>query len=72
MDKENVYTRLECMDCHRTFDRSEVKKIELRISKNSMEVCPYCKGQVRLNMIPEELDRYLYVNDDERYYIYDR
>lgn len=37
-----------------------------------MEVCPYCKGQVRLNMIPEELDRYLYVNDDERYYIYDR
>lgn len=32
--------------------------------------CPRCGGTFRIIDIPKELDHYLYVNDDNRYYEY--
>jgi hypothetical protein len=32
--------------------------------------CPFCGGTFRLLELPRELDVYLYVNRDERYYTY--
>lgn len=34
------------------------------------KVCPKCGGTFRSIEIPPEMDQYLYVNEDERYYIY--
>ena len=70
MDNNSKYTRMECIDCHRTFDVSEAKEIKLKISKTAMQVCPHCGGLIKLNSLPSELDVYLHVNDDERYYMY--
>ena len=70
MDDNSRFTRMECTDCHRTFDISEAKEIKLKISKTTMQVCPHCGGSIKLNYIPSDLDIYLRVNDDERYYMY--
>jgi hypothetical protein len=34
------------------------------------KVCPQCGGGFRLIEIPKELDQYLFINDDDRYYTY--
>lgn len=71
MDDNSRYTRMECNDCHRTFDISEAKEHKLKISKTIIQICPHCGGSIKLNALPTELDKYLFVNNDERYYIYE-
>lgn len=70
LDKEN---RMICKKCKKIFDISEAA-VTYRTyggAQRRDKVCPHCGGGFRAIEPSGCLDKYLYVNDDPRYYSYD-
>ena len=72
LNSEEKHSRMVCNSCRRTFryqDAATIKKTIYGIEIPEKR-CPICGGSFRAIEIPDELDSYLYVNSDERYYSY--
>lgn len=61
-----------CNKCKHTFDFEESTVVYKKLYGISVpeRKCPICGGQFRAVELPNDLDYYLYVNKDERYYSY--
>lgn len=72
MSTSQQLSRMVCKDCGHVFDIGEaaIKKTSYFGIDIPEKVCPQCGGGFRLMEIPKELDQYLFVNDDERFYTY--
>lgn len=61
-----------CNDCRHTFSYDEATVVYKKMY--GIEVperrCPLCGGMFRAVEVPSDLDAYLFVNKDERYYSY--
>lgn len=72
MSSEEKRKRMCCNRCRHTFDFEEAT-VEYRYIygiKIPEKKCPLCGGTFRSLEVPSDLNLYLYVNDDERYYTY--
>lgn len=70
--KENRHNRMECVSCKYIFD---IKDAQIKIRNYagisiSEKRCPRCGGRFQAIELPSDLDRYLYVNYDNKYYEY--
>lgn len=72
MSTTEKLSRVSCNSCGLHFNIGEAAvryrkygNVEIR-----EKVCPVCGGTFRSIELPKEFDKYLYVNDDERYYSY--
>ena len=72
MESIQRHSRMICNSCHGTFNYAEATNINTKLlGMNVVEKrCPYCGGKFRAIELPKELDGYLYVNQDDRYYSY--
>ena len=61
-----------CNRCHRSFNIKDaaVKSKKMYNVDIKEKVCPECGGSFRSIQPPGDLDKYLYINDDKRYYEY--
>lgn len=61
-----------CNRCKNTFDISEASVVYKKYGGVQIreKVCPVCGGQFRALEPPEDLDKYLFVDSDKRYYNY--
>lgn len=69
MKSENI---MKCNRCNHIFNIADATicyrsygNIKIREKK-----CPVCGGNFRAFDVPQDLDKYLYVDNDERYYSY--
>ena len=64
--------RMICNRCNHTFNLKDAAVIYKNLCGIDIQenVCPKCKGDFRNIEIPHELDKYLFVDNDERYYSY--
>lgn len=72
MNSEERRSRMICKDCQHTFQYGEATTVYRKLYGISIpeRKCPFCGGRFRAVEIPDELDQYLFVNNDERYYSY--
>ena len=72
MNQQEKRNRLICSRCKSTFDMADAIKVKRKLLGIMIteKVCPICGGTFRTVEIPGDLDQYLYVNDDDRYYAY--
>lgn len=70
MDAKSRRNRMVCNSCKNVFNLDDATIVykSLYGIKIREKVCPQCGGTFRAVEIPEELDRYLYVDRDDRYY----
>ena len=61
-----------CNKCRHTFDYSEatIKHINFHGINIPEKRCPQCGGTFRAIEVSEYLDKYLFVDKDDRYYDY--
>jgi DNA polymerase III alpha subunit (gram-positive type) len=61
-----------CNECHHVFAYKDAGVIHKKLYGLSIpeKRCPKCGGTFRAIELPNELDKYLYVNHDERYYVH--
>lgn len=60
----------ECIKCRTTFNKYDVIYEDKYNQKIRSIACPYCKGKMRVIQIPKYLDKFLYINNDCKYYEY--
>lgn len=72
MQKKDRERLMVCNRCHHTFNIGDaaVKYKEYCGINIIDKVCPECGGTFRSVQPPGDLEKYLYVNDDTRYYEY--
>ena len=72
MSTAQKLSRVICDKCSHVFNIGEagIKHNKYYGIDIAEKVCPECGGTFRIIDLPRELDQYLYVNEDERYYIY--
>lgn len=72
MDATEKRNRMMCNKCRFVFDYADaaVKHINFHGIQIPEKRCPECGGTFRSIEVPEELDRYLFVDKDKRYYNY--
>jgi len=63
---------MRCNRCGNIFDISEAAVVYRKYGSAEIKEkrCPNCNGTFKHIQLPSELDTYLYVNNDERYYSY--
>ena len=61
---------MRCMSCEATFDIGEAAVVYKQYGNVSYpeKRCPLCGGAFRAIDLPKCLEKYLHINDDERYY----
>lgn len=59
-----------CCECRSVFSQYDAVTTEREIYgiKIKEKRCPYCEGSFRKIDVPKVLDKYLYVNTDDRYF----
>lgn len=64
--------KMICDKCGHLFDLSEAAIVYRKYSGVNIreQKCPECGGSFKALRLSEELDSYLYINDDYRYYTY--
>lgn len=72
MSTPEKLSRMICNQCSTRFDISDAaitysKYGNVNIMKKA---CPQCGGAFRCLELPKLFDKYLFVNDDEKYYVY--
>ena len=72
MSTSEKLSRVSCCSCNHHFD---IKDAAVRYRKYGNveireKVCPQCGGTFRSIELPREFDKYLYINEDDRYYTY--
>lgn len=69
---QEKHNMMICNRCHKVFKYSDAKVIYRKMYgiNISEKRCPECESTFRAVELPNELDSYLYVNHDERYYSY--
>lgn len=72
MNQEERRNRVICNRCRSTFDIADTVKIKKKLYSIEINerVCPICGGTFRAIEVPGDLDQFLYVNDDDRFYCY--
>lgn len=72
MISEQRRNRMVCNKCNHRFDIHDavIEYKEFAGVKYREKRCPLCGGTFRAVELPDELDVYLYVDRDERYYSY--
>lgn len=72
MNAEEKRNRMICNKCRHTFDYSEaaIKYRDFHGIQMPEKKCPECGGTFRAIEVPEEFDKYLFVDQDKRYYKY--
>lgn len=72
MNSEEKRNRMICGSCRHTFDYRDAATVYRKLYGKEIpeKRCPLCGGIFRVIELPNDLDNYLYVNDDERYYTY--
>lgn len=72
MNQEEKRNRVICNSCKKVFDIHEAvtKQIKLYNINVPEKRCPYCSSTFRMVEVPGDLDLFLYVNYDDRYYNY--
>ena len=72
MSTSEKLSRMLCNDCSARFDIADAAITYRNYGNvNIMEKrCPQCGGTFRIIELPREFDKYLYVNEDDRYYTY--
>lgn len=73
MNQEERRNRVICNRCKSTFDIIDAVKVNKKLFgiDVSEKVCPICGGTFRAIEIPGDLDLYLHVDSDSRYYTYE-
>lgn len=74
MSTQAKLSRMVCNSCGHIFNIQEatIKNTNYYGVNIPVKVCPKCGGTFRMIDIPKELDQYLYVDNDDRYYTYKR
>lgn len=72
MSTQEKLSRMICNKCSHVFNIRDAavnhrKYCGIEIPE---KVCPECGGSFRIIDIPKELDKYLHVNEDDKYYTY--
>ena len=69
-----VKDKRRCFRCKSVFDKSEAVNIDIDLYgfKIKEKRCPYCGGEYGLIVPPGFLDKFLYVNEDNKYYMYNK
>lgn len=72
MDSGQKRNRMVCSSCYHTFNLEEATVVNKKLFGIDVpeKRCPLCGGVFRAVEIPNDLDIYLFVNKDERYYSY--
>lgn len=72
MNQEERRNRVICDSCKNVFDIHEavIKHTKLYNISVPEKRCPNCGGTFRSVEVPGDLDLFLYVNTDDRYYNY--
>ena len=72
MEPISKHSRMICNDCHGLFDYDTATVVHTKLFGIDIteKRCPYCQGKFRAVELPRELDSYLFVNQDDRYYSY--
>ena len=72
MNAETQRNRMICKRCGEVFDikNAAIKYRKLYNVQIPEKKCPTCGGNFQAVELPEDLDKYLYVNGDDRYYNY--
>ena len=73
MTSAEKHNRMLCSSCKSTFDYKDATVIYKKLLGIEIpeRVCPICGGTFRAIEVPGDLDQYLYVNTDNRYYTYE-
>ena len=63
-------SKYSCIKCRQIIHRDDIYYEKKNLFNINVweKVCPHCKGKLTFVDIPEELDRFLYVNEDKKYY----
>jgi hypothetical protein len=70
MTEKEQQEQCVCCRCHSVFSIFETVTVERSIYgiKIKEKKCPYCEGNFRKIDVPKILDKYLFVNTDDRYF----
>lgn len=70
MTEQEQQVQCICCRCRSVFSVYDTVVVERRIGNVMMKErrCPYCESMFKKIDVPKALDKYLYVNTDQRYY----
>lgn len=70
MTEQEQQTRCICCRCRSVFSVYDTVMTERRYGNIMIKEkgCPYCEGNFKKLDVPRGLDKFLYVNADQRYY----
>lgn len=72
MTEKEQMDQCVCCKCHSVFSQYETVTVERRIYGINVKEkrCPYCEGVYKKIEVPKILDKFLFINTDDRYYAY--
>lgn len=72
MSTTEKLSRMVCDRCSARFDMADAAVTHTKFGNVNImkKVCPQCGGTFHSIELPKEFDKYLFINEDDRYYTY--